>query len=141
MDGPERRRAGRRRAIGGYEKIYRRAERLGRANQTRRGASPARIFHSYGRINHDLSAVWGIGRINDAAPGCAASNARLSSFAGVYTCAYRVRLYIILLSPSLFFSRIFRGRCASDLERTLLSWRFPFIKPCLPFYNQRGVTR
>ncbi|KYN00332.1 hypothetical protein ALC62_08823 [Cyphomyrmex costatus] len=41
-----------------------------RANQTRRGASLAQIFHSYGQINHDLSAgctaVWGIERINDA---------------------------------------------------------------------------
>ncbi|EGI62424.1 hypothetical protein G5I_09208 [Acromyrmex echinatior] len=41
-----------------------------RANQTRRGALPAQIFHSYGQINHDLSAgctaVWGIERINDA---------------------------------------------------------------------------
>ncbi|TGZ46097.1 Uncharacterized protein DBV15_08163 [Temnothorax longispinosus] len=49
-------------------KIYRGA--TVRANQTRRGASPAQIFHSYGQINHDLSAgctaVWGIERINDA---------------------------------------------------------------------------
>lgn len=54
-------------------KIYRGATVC--ANQTRRGASPAQIFHSYGQINHDLSAgctaVWGIERINDAMFGIA----------------------------------------------------------------------
>jgi hypothetical protein len=78
---------------GGRERKIYRGTTL-RANQTRRGVSPAQIFHSYGQINHDLSAgctaVWGIERINDAMFGCAASNARLSSLPGVYSRAYRV---------------------------------------------------
>lgn len=42
-------------------------------NRPRHGASRPQIFHGYCQINHDLSAVWGIACINDAAFGIEAA--------------------------------------------------------------------
>lgn len=107
----------------GERKIYRGA--TVRANQTRRGASPAQIFHSYGQINHDLSAgctaVWGIERINDATFGRAASNARLSSLrefivAPIAHTSFACDI-IFLITPTVFRF--------SNLERILKAVAFP----------------
>lgn len=42
-------------------------------NRPRHLASQPQIFHGYCQINHDLSAVWGIARINDATFGIEAA--------------------------------------------------------------------